>query len=210
MRADHLSPTSDPATSDPVTSDPVDRRLVSRLVAGDERAFDEFFDAYFQKIYRFALRRVGDESLAEDVAQTTLTAAVRGLAGWRGEAALFTWLCTICRHQIHHHWRRTNHWPRVVALDDDAAVRAELESLASVADNPERTAERAELTRAVQIALDYLPGHYGDVLEWKYVDGDSVNDIATRLGSTPKAVESMLGRAREAFREGFAALAPKN
>jgi RNA polymerase sigma-70 factor (ECF subfamily) len=202
--------TSVAVTADPITSDPVDRRLVGRLIAGDQAAFDEFFDTYFQKIYRFALRRLGDDSLAEDVAQTTLTAAVRGLASWRGEAALFTWLCTICRHEIHRHWRRTSHWPRVVALDDDPSVRAELESLASLADDPQRTAERAELRRAVQIALDYLPGHYGDVLEWKYVDGESVKDIATRLGSSPKAVESMLGRAREAFREGFAALAPKD
>lgn len=204
------SRTSDPGTSDPVTSDPVDRLLVRRLLAGDQQAFDEFFDAFFQKIYRFALRRLGNESTAEDVAQATLTAAMRNLATWRGEAALFTWLCTICRHEVHRHWERSSHWPRVVALDDDEAVRAELESLASAADSPERTAERAELTRAVQIALDYLPGRYGDILEWKYVEGQSVKEIATRLGSTPKAVESMLGRARDAFREGFAALAPKD
>ncbi len=191
-----------------MTSHPVDRPLVHRLLSGDERAFDEFFDGFFQKIYRFALRRLGDESVAEDVAQATLSTALRKLETWRGEASLFTWLCTICRHEVHRHWERSSHWPRVVALDDDPAVRAELESLATIAESPERTAERAELTRAVQIALDYLPGRYGDILEWKYVEGQSVKEIAERLDTTPKAVESMLSRARDAFRDGFATLSP--
>jgi RNA polymerase sigma-70 factor (ECF subfamily) len=53
------------------------------------------------------------------------------------------------------------------------------------------------------MALDDLPDRYGDVLEWKYLHGLSVNEIAGRLGLTAKAAESMLTRARAAFREGF-------
>ena len=45
--------------------------------------------------------------------------------------------------------------------------------------------------------------HYGDILEWKYVDGLSVADIAARLGVGPKAAESLLTRARNAFREAI-------
>ena len=58
----------------------------------------------------------------------------------------------------------------------------------------------------MQLVLDHLPGHYGDVLEWKYVQGLSVNEIAERLNTRRKAAESLLTRAREAFREGFASL----
>jgi RNA polymerase sigma-70 factor (ECF subfamily) len=64
---------------------------------------------------------------------------------------------------------------------------------------------RAEVARAVQVTLDALPRRYGDVLEWKYVLGLTVDEIAERLGLGPKAVESLLTRARQAFREGFAA-----
>jgi len=46
-----------------------------------------------------------------------------------------------------------------------------------------------------------LPPVYGDLLEWKYVDGLSILELAERLGRSPKAIESLLTRAREAFRE---------
>ncbi|HYU25878.1 MAG TPA: sigma factor-like helix-turn-helix DNA-binding protein, partial [Thermoanaerobaculia bacterium] len=56
------------------------------------------------------------------------------------------------------------------------------------------------------VALDRLPRHYGDVLEWKYIEGAAVNEIAVRLGTTAKAAESLLTRARSAFREAFTTL----
>jgi RNA polymerase sigma-70 factor (ECF subfamily) len=52
-----------------------------------------------------------------------------------------------------------------------------------------------------------LPRRYSDVLEWKYIQGLSVKEIATRLGVAPKAAESTLNRARSAFRDGFATVA---
>jgi RNA polymerase sigma-70 factor (ECF subfamily) len=58
----------------------------------------------------------------------------------------------------------------------------------------------------IQAALDALPDRYGDVLEWKYVDGLSVKQIAQRLGVGPKAAESLLSRARGAFRETLQAI----
>jgi DNA-directed RNA polymerase specialized sigma24 family protein len=56
------------------------------------------------------------------------------------------------------------------------------------------------------VTLDALPGSYGDALEWKYVQGFSVMEIAARLNLGAKAAESLLTRARQAFREGYAAL----
>ena len=78
-----------------------DQQLVERLLAGDERAFSAFFHEYFPRVYRFALPRVNrDVELAKDVVQATLIKAMRGLAGFRGDSALFTWLCQICRREI--------------------------------------------------------------------------------------------------------------
>ena len=73
---------------------------------GDERAFHEFFDAYYPRLYRFAVARVRLEDAAEDIAQATLVLAIRKAGTWRGEAALFTWLCTLCRHEISAYCRR--------------------------------------------------------------------------------------------------------
>jgi DNA-directed RNA polymerase specialized sigma24 family protein len=60
----------------------------------------------------------------------------------------------------------------------------------------------------VRLTLDQLPARYGDALEWKYVEGLSVKEIAVRLGVGPKAAESLLTRARQAFRDAFATLSP--
>jgi RNA polymerase sigma-70 factor (ECF subfamily) len=176
------------------------------MLAADEHAFEVFFDAYFQRLFRFARARLEDDGTAEDIVQATLVTAIRKLATWRGEAALFTWLCTLCRHAIAQHWDRTQRRPVTRPLDDDPILRAQLEALAVDVDRSERDLERRDVARLVQITLDALPGRYGDVLEWKYIQGLAVAEIAVRLESTPKAVESMLTRARAAFREGFSAL----
>jgi RNA polymerase sigma-70 factor (ECF subfamily) len=55
----------------------------------------------------------------------------------------------------------------------------------------------------VHLTLDLLPEHYARALQWKYVDGLSVEQIATRLGLSGKAAESLLTRARQAFRDGY-------
>jgi RNA polymerase sigma-70 factor, ECF subfamily len=184
-----------------------DHALVNEMLAGRETAFGEFFDMYFPRLFRFALRRVGDGDAAEDVVQATLIAAIRGLRTWRGDAALFTWLCALCRREVIAFNRRTGRGPALRAMDDEPSVRVQLESLASALDSPERQLERRDLAALVHLTLDYLPERYGDLLEWKYVDGLTVAEIAARLESTPKSVESMLTRARRAFREGFANLA---
>ena len=183
-----------------------DRTLAARAIRGDDQAFDELFEIYFPRLFRFALRRVADEDAAEDIVQSTLIKAMRSLSSWRGEASLFTWLCTICRHEVHDHWRRLGRHPELMPIDDAPEVRAALEALSAGGDSPERALERAEIAGAVQLVLDHLPGRYGDVLEWKYAHGLSVAEIAARLGTSIKAAESTLTRARLAFREGYSSL----
>lgn len=58
----------------------------------------------------------------------------------------------------------------------------------------------------MQLVLDHLPPRYSHALEWKYLEDLSVHDIAARLQCTPKAAESLLTRARDAFRDAFAAV----
>lgn len=185
-----------------------DRRLARRMLAGEERAFDEFFEGHFPGLYRFARVRLGDEDAAEEVAQVTLCKGIEKLATFRGEATLFTWLCTFCRHEISAWFRRQGKTaPRIDLVEDIPEVRAALESLPGAIEGPERAYGRKEAARLVQVALDQLPSHYGDALEWKYIDGIPVKEIASRLGVSPKAAESLLTRARESFREAFSSLA---
>ena len=180
-----------------------DRQLVERMRSGDEHAFDEFFAAYCPRLFRFAARRLDSEDAAEDVVQATLVIAMRKIGTWRGEASLFTWLCTICRHELSAYWARTGRQPVTLPLDDHPEIRALVDSLAHDGPGPYTELERHDLSDLVRVALDHLPRPYGDVLTWKYIEGLSVAEIAARLGSTAKAAESMLTRARGAFRDGF-------
>ena len=186
-----------------------DRELVRCLLRGDEAAFERFFDTYSARLFRFAAARVrNDGDTAEEVVQLTLSKALTKLATYRGEAALFTWLCTFCRHEISAYYvRRKRVAPETALIEDAPDVRAALESLDAIsASGPEEQYRRREVARLVQVTLDSLPTPYGDALEWKYIQGWSVDEIATRLSVGPKAAESLLTRARNAFREAFAAI----
>jgi RNA polymerase sigma-70 factor (ECF subfamily) len=189
-----------------MTEHPQDLELARRLVGGDERAFARFFDEYYPRIYRFALTRLArDNDAADELAQRTLCRATRKLDLYRAEASLFTWLCQICRHEIHDYLEaRQRDERRLVSIDDDPTVRAALESIpADLHSDPEGLAARTDSLRLVQIVLDYLPANYGNALEWKYVEGLRVSEIASRLQVTPLAAESLLARARRAFRDAW-------
>ncbi|HEY5808595.1 MAG TPA: RNA polymerase sigma factor [Povalibacter sp.] len=183
-----------------------ERELVRRMLAGEERAFSAFFDGYFPRVYRFALPRLGgDADASKEVVQATLVKAIRNLASFRGDAALFSWICQICRHQIVDHLRANRrHSKHVVLLEDSPEIRAALEAIeAPQEDEPLHQYGSEETRRLVRSVLDRLPSRYGDVLEWKYVEGRSVEEIGELLGIGHTAAQSLLARARTAFREAL-------
>lgn len=186
-----------------------DLRLAARLQAGDESAMREFFDDYFNRIYRFASRRVGgDLDKARDVAQATLINGIQALRSYRGEASLFTWFCQIARRELFDVLNRQGGVSKQsVRLDDNPEIRAALDSLeTATAWNPETVLQQEQSADAVHVVLDSLPPSYARVLELKYLDELSVDAIALRLGASPIAVQSMLARARAAFEDGFSSM----
>ena len=143
-----------------------DQHLIRRMLAGDERAFEAFFDAYFARLYRFALPRLnGDVEATQEVVLATLTKAMRKLKDFRGESGLFTWICQICRHEVVDRIRSERRSRHVVLIDDQPELRAAIESVAA----PEeydlvRHHGRAEVGRLVRAVLDRLPASYGNAL----------------------------------------------
>ncbi len=188
---------------DPTLAD--DKQLIRRLLAGDERAFEAFFNAYFARVYRFALPRLnGDVGATQEVVLSALTKAMGNLADFRGDSALFTWICQICRHEVVDYIRARSRSRHVVLIDDQPELRQAIESIEA----PEeydlvRNYGRAETGRLVRVVLDRLPTAYGDALEWKYIEGESVEVIGERLGISTTAAQSLLARARVAFREAL-------
>ncbi len=186
-----------------------DKRLVKQLLAHDERAFDVFFNDNFARLYRFALTRLSnDPEGAREVVQITLTRAIQKLHTYRGEAALFTWLCAICRNEgsdwLARHSRYREH---IVLTEDIPEIRAAIDSYrAPQEDSPEQHAQRMEGLRLIQVALDRLPAKYGDVLEWKYIEGYSVKEIAEKMELGHEATQSLLARAKRAFGDVYSSL----
>lgn len=186
-----------------------DRELVTRLRAGDEAAFSELFDAYFQGVFRFALTRVaGDRELAGELAQAAFCKAFERLETYRGEGPIFGWLCAICRFEISGHFRRLGRRPPEAELPEEGiAASGGPQGRSFELGDPQDRALRSEVARLVHVTLDGLPAHHRQVLRWKYVDGLGVREIAARMALSFKAAESLLTRARQGFRDGYGRIA---
>ena len=178
-----------------------ERALVGKICAGDERAFERFADCYLPALLRYARSRLpSDPELARDVAQATICVVIENLSGFRGESSLSTWIFTCCRHEIAGHFRRVGRRPREVELEPDFewAVREP---------GPEGNLLLAERADLVHAALDRMPPVQARAMEWRYVEGLGVEEIARRLETTYKAAESLLSRGRAGFRAAYARLA---
>lgn len=178
------------------------------MASGDQDAFDVFFREYFPRLFRFTLLRVdNDAELAEEVVQRTMCIVVRKMGTYRGEALLFTWLCQICRNEISALVKERKLKTRVdVPIDDHPAVQAALESMFADDFRPESARRRDEIAQFVRVTLEHLPARYAAALEMKYVKGNSVAEIAVDLEISEKAAESVLSRARAAFKDSFRSL----
>src|ERR1700730_18152325 len=144
-----------------------DLALVARMGAGDQLAFDDFCRSSAPRLAAFAARRSGlDPASVEDIVQNTLIKAVRNLASYRGEAALFTWITEICRHELADVHRKAARRPAHFSLDEaETTANLDLQLRAPEHQEPisalHGSAQRAEIMRV----LDSLPDHYARALE---------------------------------------------
>lgn len=194
--------------NDELTQIEQDRLLAKRVASGDRAAFDAFFHEYFPRLFRFTLYRVNqDPDLAEEIVQRTMCNVVRKMGSYRGEALLFTWLCQICRNETQTVLRqRRIEANTAMGIEDHPAVQAALESFLAVDPRPESAFRTEEIRQFVRVTLEHMPARYAQALEMKYIEGCSVSEIGESLGIGAKAAESLLTRARNAFREGFQSL----
>jgi RNA polymerase sigma-70 factor (ECF subfamily) len=169
-----------------------ERGLRDAVLAGDERAWRTWYDEAYADLYRYVLWRCGGlRDRADEVVQDTWLTAVRRVRAFDPSAGPFAaWLRGIAANLLRNAFRRERRRGRTEALGPDIAR----------ADGGLEQRLRAE---SVALALAALPERYEDVLRAKYLDGRSVAEIAEACGETPKAVESLLGRARVAFREAY-------
>lgn len=176
-----------------------DQALARRIAAGDVGAWDRFFERFFAWAYRFAYHHLdANHADAEDLCSDILMTAARHIKRFdASRGTLDLWLLGIARHRLARFCRaRRTQVPHLPQVDSSH--------------NPElilNTETDAALTRVlVNRALASLPQRQAAVLIGKYVAGHTVEELARLAACTPKAVESLLSRARARFRAAFAAL----
>ena len=178
-------------------------QLIDGMLAGDESAFDLFSENFIPALYRFAFFRLNqDRELTCDIVQSTVCKAIDKLESFRGEAAFMTWLCACCRTEIAMHFRKQSRRPREVELSDESLATLPIDRYTTQTE-PEGDLLDKEKHVLVHMALDLVPARYRQVLAWKYLEDLPVKEIATRLAIGPKAAESLLTRARRAYRVKF-------
>jgi RNA polymerase sigma-70 factor (ECF subfamily) len=179
--------------------------LIDRMRRGEQRAFDQFFDAYATRLAAFAARRCPlDSAGLEDVVQVTMINAMRGLSSFRGGSTLFTWLCQICRNHLVDVRRKAERQPKVQSLEqlEESRPKDTVVELTDFRDPLDEAADDSTRS-AVRRAVNQLPATYARILELRFGDDLTVPEIAKVLNLSESAAESRLSRARQAFRESW-------
>ena len=163
--------------------------LLGRLRAGDTQAFEEMVRAYQHRVFGVALRMLGNAAEAEEIAQEVFLRAHRGLAEFRGDAKLSTWLYAIASRLC----------LTRLGSSDRSAVRQGEETLMHLphdAAGPQATLEQTELETALHRAIAELPDERRLVVLLRDVEGLSYEEIAAALELPLGTVRSRLNRAR--------------
>ena len=191
-----------------------DDALVGRFRDGDESAFVEIVTRYREKMFAVAFSLLQNRADAEEIAQDTFIRAYGGLARFRGDAALATWLhritLNLSRNRYWYNFRRCQHTTRSFDCafnDDNQATLASL--IASDAPNPVQEAETSELAELVAVCMERLgPGHRA-ILTRRNTLNCSYDEIALTFGISIGTVKSRIARARDNLRGLLAKACPE-
>jgi len=184
---------------------PTDEELIARVLAGDETAYETIVARYGDYVYTIAVRIVGNDEDAEDVAQEAFVRAYRALPGFRGDSKFSSWLYRIATNRALTHLKRRRR--RVVTVGLDAGPRVEA-GASEVGRGSERGPDRLvlddEFRREVRAAVLELPERYRVVVTLFYLEEKSYKEVAAILGIPMGTLKTHLHRARALLRDMLA------
>ena len=180
------------------TTDQVCRRvpqiesLTERMVAGEEEAYREFYALYFDRLLRYLLVVTRNEQSAREALQLTLVRVVRHAKRFKTEEALWSWLTVLAKSSVVDESRKAG---RYLAFLNRFFLHAHIEKDSNV--EPADTV----LSEMLESNLAVLTDEERTLIEMKYFERASISEIALRLNSTAKAIESRLARTRQKLKD---------
>jgi len=179
---------------------PADADLVARAVGGDDDAYAALVARYEDLVYTVAVRVVGNEEDARDVAQEAFVRAHRALPKFRGDSKFSSWLYRITVNRALTHLKRKRR--RGVAVDIDRARALESSAIDPPRqDDPGQGVVDEEFRLSVRGAVAELPPRYRAVVTLFYLEERSYNEVAEILGIPMGTLKTHLHRARQLLRE---------
>ena len=179
-------------------------RLLARLRDQDLDAFEELVGEFERPVYSLCFRLLGDSEEARDAAQETFLKVYKGLAKFRGEAGLKTWIYRIAINQAmnQQRWWRRRHREETISLDLSRSdnERSLGTSLAGPSKSPEQMAIASERERRIMNALGQVKQEYRIVLILREIEELSYEEIAETLAISIGTVKSRIARGRDELR----------
>jgi len=170
-----------------------EKKLVSQILAGNERALRYFYNAYQLRLTNFIKSKIANEGDAEEILQDTFLASIEALRDFSFRCRLFTFIASIANHKIIDFYRRKK-------IKDVVFSRLpDVEPLVSTLFGPEDSLDEELLKEKIKQTFDRITPKYRQILKLKYIYGFSVDEIARKLSISFKSAESQLFRARQAF-----------
>ena len=164
------------------------------VTVGDAGAFERLYARHRLKLYRYLLRQLRDNALADECFQDVWQKVIAARAGWRPDAGFATWLYTIAHHRLGDHWRALKHRPAAPVDADERVARL------ADADTPERVLSEFERRRQLQLALDGLPEDQREVLLLRLEQELTLEEIGEVTGVGRETVKSRLRYAMDKLR----------
>ncbi len=175
-------------------TDEQDQDLLKRIAAGDQTAVRTLFGRHSAKVFRFVLRTVGNEAIAEELTNEVFLDVWRHAASYRGQSAVTTWLLSIGRNKAISRLRKRSDAP----LDDDYAATIEDES--DLADTSLAKQGKAALIRR---CIDKLSPAHREIVDLVYYHERSVGEASEILGIPENTVKTRMFHARKQLGEHF-------
>lgn len=172
-------------------------QLVEDVLAGKKGAASRFYYKLVPAVRNYIRGRVGNERDVEELTQDTFMSALDSLSLYRGEASIKTFVISIARHEVAD-WYRKRYVRQ--AVEKTAPI---FESMMAEMGTPEWVMKKKKLEKQFMAAYHTLSMSHQDVLSYRYELGMSVKEIAKRMELSLKATESLLYRARVAFRLAY-------